>query len=389
MAASHNREPDGTELRLDRFRSFTVAHPRLVEAKETLINAIRGAEPNSLIFVFGPTGVGKTTLRLKTEQLITAELLSELHEDITRVPVVSVEAVAPESGSFNWRDHYKRLLHQLDEPLIDRKLNRQVERAFFEPSMRFMPTFRAVGTEYRYAVEQAIRYRRPVAVMIDEAQHLTKVGSGRRLVDQLDVIKSMANHTFTPHVMIGTYDLLAFRNLSGQLSRRSLDVHFSRYRVDRPGEAAIFMNVVRSFASHLPVNDPDEFAVDWEFLYERSVGCIGILKDWLAQALSVMLRRGASQLERRDLEACALSVNQCEKILSECVEGEMLLEESDESRRRLRARLGLDATQIAKARQSRSTVPTTHAQRARVNRRPGQRIAKRDPIGIGAEIYGV
>jgi energy-coupling factor transporter ATP-binding protein EcfA2 len=115
MAANHNREPDGTELRLDRFRSFTVAHPRLVEAKETLINAIRGAEPNSLIFVFGPTGVGKTTLRLKTEQLITAEILSELHEDITRVPVVSVEAVAPESGSFNWRDHYKRLLHQLDE----------------------------------------------------------------------------------------------------------------------------------------------------------------------------------------------------------------------------------------------------------------------------------
>ncbi len=42
MAANHNREPDGSALRLDRFRSFTVAHPRLVEAKETLINAIRG-----------------------------------------------------------------------------------------------------------------------------------------------------------------------------------------------------------------------------------------------------------------------------------------------------------------------------------------------------------
>ncbi len=101
MATGLPRKPDGSGSRLDRFRSFTVAHLRLVEAKNTLMNAIRGAEPNSLIFVFGPTGVGKTTLRLKTEQLITTELLSELHKDRTRIPIVSVEAVAPESGSFN------------------------------------------------------------------------------------------------------------------------------------------------------------------------------------------------------------------------------------------------------------------------------------------------
>jgi len=44
-------------------------------------------------------GVGKTTLRLKTEQLITAELLNQLQEDRMRIPVASVEAVAPESGS--------------------------------------------------------------------------------------------------------------------------------------------------------------------------------------------------------------------------------------------------------------------------------------------------
>jgi energy-coupling factor transporter ATP-binding protein EcfA2 len=308
MTANHNREPDGTELRLDRFRSFTVAHPRLVEAKETLINAIRGAEPNSLIFVFGPTGVGKTTLRLKTEQLITAELLSELHEDITRVPVVSVEAVAPESGSFNWRDHYKRLLHQLDEPLIDRKLNRQVERAFVEPSMRFMPTFRAVGTEYRYAVEQAIRYRRPVAVMIDEAQHLGKISSGRRLLDQLDVVKSIANQTKTVHVLFGTYDLLAFRNLNGQLSRRSVDVHLGRYRAEDSEDRQTFINVVQSFEKELAFEDQSDLVSDWEFLYERSLGCVGILKEWLVRAATVASRKGARRLTRANLESQALCV---------------------------------------------------------------------------------
>jgi hypothetical protein len=164
MAASTSRKADDSELRLDRFRSFTVAHPRLVEAKETLVNAIRGAEPNSLIFVFGPTGVGKTTLRLKTEQLIAAEMLNDLREDRSRIPVVSVEAVAPESGSFNWRDHYKRLLHQLDEPLIDHKLNRQ-EEPHATTGGRFMPSSRAVGTEseslHSYAGRSCQNFRLP------------------------------------------------------------------------------------------------------------------------------------------------------------------------------------------------------------------------------------
>ena len=69
--------------------------------------------------------------------------------------------------------------------------------------------------------------------------------------------------------------LLAFRNLSGQLCRRSIDVHFGRYRADRPGEAAIFVNVFRSFAAQLPLEEPRDLVKDWEFLYERSIGCVG------------------------------------------------------------------------------------------------------------------
>jgi hypothetical protein len=390
IEAARSKTNKSNDAKLQQFRAVTVAHPHLLAARERLMAVLSDAPRNSVIFVLGPTGVGKSTLRARVKNDLTNTFALQLEKDFALLPVVSIEAEAPDTGIFSWRDHFKRQLDAMREPLINYKLDRKGKPwGLGRPPFPFDCGPRSSGADYQYSVEQAVRFRRPVAVLIDEAQHLTKVGSGRRLEDQLDVIKSIANHTLTPHVLIGTYDLLSFRNLSGQLSRRSLDVHFSRYRVDRPGEAAIFRNVVRSFASHLPVNDLDEFAADWEFLYERSVGCVGILKDWLAQALSAMLRRGANQLGRRDIEACALSVNQCEKILSECVEGEMSLEESDESRQRLRTRLGLDTAQITKATHSQSTDHTVHTQRPRINRRPGQRIAKRDPIGIGAEIYGV
>jgi hypothetical protein len=39
--ARPQRRQDDSKSRLDRFHSFTVAHPRLLEAKDALMNAIR------------------------------------------------------------------------------------------------------------------------------------------------------------------------------------------------------------------------------------------------------------------------------------------------------------------------------------------------------------
>ncbi len=150
------------------FRDFTVAHPRLSEVKETLLAAIRESAPNTLVMVFGPTGVGKTTLRTRIEQILVQAMAGELATDRTTIPVVSVSAVAPIFGSFNWRDHFKRVLSQIEEPLVSYKRLPLADRMHGTglPGQVFRSD---VGAEYRYAVEQALRFRRPVAVLIDEA----------------------------------------------------------------------------------------------------------------------------------------------------------------------------------------------------------------------------
>jgi hypothetical protein len=370
--------------RLTCFQRYTVAHPKLIDAKERLVAALHNSEPNSLVFVFGPTGVGKTTLRLKTEQILTEDLYEELQQDRSRLAVVSVEAVASASGGFSWRDHFKRLLEKMDEPLIDNKQDLQTNPV----SLRTAFGPKSTLDDCRYAVEQALRFRRPPAVMIDEAQHIAKIASGRQLLDQLDVIKSMANRTQTAHVLYGTYDLLSFRDLNGQLSRRSIDIHFPRYRAESAEDCKAFISVLRSFAQQLPLAEPPDLVNDWEFLYERTIGCVGILKQWLARALSASLRKGQEKMTRADLEDHALSISQIDTILAEVTEGESRLTDSSEAATQLRTRLGL-------VRHSGNPgpsheAPAQPAQVQHTSHRPGQRKPVRDIVGKqGAHVANI
>lgn len=369
--------------KLEYFRRYTMAHPRLVAARDALFVAVHERAQNSLILVLGPTGVGKTTLRMRIEQLLITELLEELRTDAGRLPVVSLECIAPDAGTFSWRDHFRGLLLQMEEPLLDYKLVPGNSIPIGRRMVRFMPNARAVGAEYRYAAEKALNFRRPVAVMLDEAQHLAGVGSGRRLSDQLDVIKSIANCTGTVHVLLGTYGLLPFRNLSAQLSRRSVDIHFPRYRADDPEDRKAFLTVLRSFEQHIPLSEPPDLVKDWEYLYERSIGCVGVLKEWLVRTLTGVFRRNATALTRKDLQVQALSASQCNKMLAEASEGEALLSDSFEERRRLRVRLGLS---VEEGRQGCGSVEQTArngnvSRPPRQHRRPGQRRPTRDAVG--------
>jgi Cdc6-like AAA superfamily ATPase len=359
------------------FREMRILHPRLIELESQLMAAVADSPRNSIIYVYGPSGVGKSTLKEKAENRVRRESAQELATDNDRIALVSVEAPSPDSGHFSWREHFKAILECLDEPLIDLRKDRNGLKL----SPRLLVAARenariAVGA-YQTSVVNALKYRKPVALFADEAQHIAKVTSGRRLVDQLDVIKSIANGSNTPHVLIGTYELLGLRNLNGQAARRSLDLHFGRYRADVEADAIAFRDVVDSFAKRLPFEEPPDLLQVWDFLYERSIGCIGILKDWLARALSHALRDAAPTLRVNHLQSTALSMSKVDKLLIECITGESRLAEIDDDRKHLRIRMGLDREEQAQKSASKRSQDAN-------SRKSFQRIPKRDPIGIEA-----
>ena len=359
----------------DYFAAHRIAHPKLIKTYNALLEAVEDAKKGSIITVLGPTGVGKTTLlerlRQKTVDDFHKNSLDQEPETVGRIPIAMIEAVSANNG-FDWKDYYRRLLAELFDPLPTRKIDYRKWEALPNEVSEIMQSDKTSATVYRRAVEKALQHRQPVAVLIDEAQHIGATASGRKTLDQLNHIKSIANLSKTVHVLCGSYELLSFLNLSGQLSRRSSEIHFERYSSERSEDINVFRNVVWELQNHLPVNQEPNLLDNWEYLYERSVGCIGTLHDWLLRALKKSLRENAETVTLEILEQTALSLTKCQTIYEEIIIGEGVLGEKENSRINFRQKLGLGIfdsaeIEIAQPKKNKTNV--------------GIRNATRDPVG--------
>ncbi|NJM40499.1 MAG: AAA family ATPase [Anaerolineae bacterium] len=391
--------------RLHYFVSKVVAHPHLTEAYQALLNLIDHPCGATLAVVCGPTGAGKTTLRLRTEQQLIKAAQAEMARDLRHVPVASLEVSPPDGQSFSWKDLYRRMLVALHEPpmlIVQKRLAQSgMSGTTHQPqsptsSASSIPAAAQTRSslDLRWAVERSVRERRPAAILIDEAQHLNRVMGARTLQQQMDVLKSLASATGVLHVLIGTYELLNMINLSAQLARRSVEIHFPRYRADNPHDMVMFTNVVFTFERHLPLAKMPDLVAQRDFLYEGSAGCVGTLKDWLTRAYKRALDGGSPTLTRQHLER-SLDRRKQMQIVREILEGEEALRASSQTQQ-LRSLLGMDLLNPAPSAENTSTgvkrtMPTNadgstrmRSQRSR-SRRAGQRLPKRDPVGKKAD----
>jgi len=185
----------------------TIAHPHLEAADKALRRAIQEPGGASIINVFGPARVGKSTMKNHVIRSIILEMLPLLQQDRERVPLLGLMPRPPLSGYFSWKDFFQDGLVAFDEPLIDHKIARDPEDDEDPTGLRrhdgsCIKRKVPQGTKdaLRQSVETTTKRRRPVAIFVDEAQHLDKVSSERQRKNQVDCIKSLAENTGTIYV---------------------------------------------------------------------------------------------------------------------------------------------------------------------------------------------
>lgn len=349
-----------------------IEHPYLEKALHEILHAIcsPGEELDLkrlglMALVIGPTRVGKTTLIRKLQEKLIERAKRRMEIDASFIPFVFIDP--PGSGRFEWIGYYMAVLRQLKDPFIDLRI----------PSLR--------TRDFLEAMIEALLQRKPYAVIVDEAQHLAKAASNKMRQEQLDQLKSIENRTGVSHVLVGTYEMRPFRKANAQLAGRSIDVHFPRYDAAKPKEAAIFQSVLWALQRQIPVEkEPLLMEHHWEFLYARSVGCIGFLKMHLNLALERALSEGATTVTEDHLRATAPAEDRVNKWLREALEGEEELFEKEGADERLLTSLGLrDERKTQKA--AETTTPaseddsSSHPRRRKGN--PGDRIPGRDKTG--------
>ena len=376
---------------LEAFKAVKVKHPRLDEVDQHVTQALDEHAGYTHLLLYGPSGVGKSTVIHWIAERFCAEEPNQ-----ARVPVVLVEARPSDTGTYVRLDYYRQVLTTLKAHVVVKELLVNITTA---PKPTRGSRHVTEWLDLREAVEQAVARLQVQAVVIDEAQHLMQVAAPHKPADQLDWLKSMTNWTHVLHVLVGTYDVFDFRNLHGQAARRGRDLHFPRYHVDTTSERQEFVGALRYLLEHVPLTcDVSALLARWRWFADCSLGCVGILKDWLVQTVAATLGDADPALTLEALTQHALQPAQRVRLEVDARAGEHKVAVGNAtSHEQLQALLGLPS-RLSRANPpppgpqalpepATPTVPRPAARPADPVRRRGRvgvRAPARDPVGGAA-----
>lgn len=355
--------------RKDYFKSKFFSHPKFEKVLKDTLECIYQVKDESFISIYGPSGVGKSLFSRRLYDKLFEIAKEEGQIKVGTIPVAHIITRAPNAGKFSWAEYNRRLLENLKEPMIEAKIQYE-DRVIQEGNKTFIISKAKVSKDLNGSVEKALQNRGVRYLIVDETQHIATVSKSVSLDKQLDVIKSVANVTDTLHILIGTYSILYVLDLSGQVARRDLHVHFPRYHFDNSKDLIDFAKVIKQMWLNLPLKSISENPLgDPKYFYDRTIGCIGILHDWLYRALSVALLYDLNTINEELLEKTALNLNQLQVLRTEAEKGEEL-------ERSLRSMV-----QTVKVVETKIESKTTQRTKGKF----GGRNPKRDPVGIPNE----
>ncbi|MGE5657252.1 MAG: AAA family ATPase [Actinomycetota bacterium] len=94
------------QKKLARFKEYAVSHPQLTLADQIVMRAILEPAGFAHVLVYGPSGVGKTTMIRQIAKRLNGSGVNSGNGQSTQLPLLLLETRPPDGGAFNRADYY-------------------------------------------------------------------------------------------------------------------------------------------------------------------------------------------------------------------------------------------------------------------------------------------
>ncbi len=276
---------------IDKIKKLHLSHRNWNRAISQAHAMLISSSAGEVVCITGPSRGGKSRLVDELERLLTCGINLSNSDYMTVVKILATNCSV--GGTFSSKAFTLRALDAVKHPFYsDNNSNAADWGASFYKQLGRTPE-----TVLRPALEAAIKNRKTKYIFIDEAQHVLHSRGGKKdAAAILDSWKCLAQSTGVVLVLVGAYPLLDAMALSPHMIGRKHQVHIPRYQYVK-NDLKSFLGLLESYSKFVKLKpDVESLKIYASYLYDGSLGCIGLLEAWIREALSYALANNEDYL---------------------------------------------------------------------------------------------
>lgn len=287
-----------------------VQHPRYEGPRRQLRRALDAHRPGHMVFLIGPSGVGKTTVRRSVMQ----EMFGKPEcWGRGRTPVIEAFAMLPNSAYFSSRDLARTLLDELHAPTLDWLLNNSSLSEDVKGAMRAqvaecartwdqLRPKRATEGEYWGMVKRSLGARGCKYVSLDQVTALLVNHRDTSPADHTLHLMALAEASGVMFVMTGVHQATRLWEVHSELRRRVDTVWMPPYSDKRAEDRLPFLRLLTFLELRYRTAEGMLVGMSYEILAATG-GVFAQIVQLMERASAVAADAGSAAIKRSHVES--------------------------------------------------------------------------------------
>ncbi len=294
---------------------YCLRHLAYENSRAQLRRALDDHRPGHMVFLIGPSGAGKTTMRTSVMQEMFGD---PAYWGRGKIPAIEQFALLVNQSYFSSKDFVRELLSELHDPSLEwllrdssisaAKLSQiQSQLKITHELWDNLRPLKGTEGEMWSALRRGLIARGCKYVSIDQVTALLKNHRDTSPADHTLHLMALAESCGIMFIMTGVHDAARLWNVHSELRRRVVVVWAPPYSDRRPADKVPFLRVLRSLESKFRFSQRDMLLRMSSDLLAATGGIFGQLFELLIRAERRAQDEGSSRILKRHVEAAYMS----------------------------------------------------------------------------------